>query len=99
MIKGGPMESLVNNTAQNRFEYHSQDGIAICEYEESDGIWYLNHTSVPDSMRGQGVAGKLAEFAINHIDAQNGKIVPRCSYIAAYIEKHPQFARLLASGK
>lgn len=99
MIKGDPMKSFVHNAVKSRFEYHSQGEVAICEYESLDGIWYLNHTSVPGSMRGQGVAGKLAEFVLNHVAAQNGKIVPNCSYIAAYIEKHQHLTRLLASGK
>lgn len=90
------MKSLLNNADQHRFEYHSKDGVAICTYETQEGLWFLNHTSVPDTMRGQGIAGKLAEYALDHVAAQNGKVIPRCSYIAAFIEKHPQFKRLLA---
>ena len=48
-------------------------------------------------MRGQGVAGQLVEAALRHVTAQKGKVVARCSYVAGYIQKHPEYKDLLAT--
>ena len=88
---------IIHNPIENRFEYSAAGDIAVCEYTVVGDVWYFHHTSVPDSMRGQGVAARLVETALNYVDAQHGKVVPRCSYVAAYIQKHTDFAHLLTS--
>lgn len=40
----------------------------------------INHTFVDESLRGQGMAGKLMEAAVNQIQSQGKKAVPTCSY-------------------
>lgn len=88
---------IIHNPSEKRFEYRSKDDLAICEYEVVGNVWYFHHTSVPDSMRGLGVAAQLVETALNYVDEQHGTVVPRCSYVAAYIQKNPNFSRLLTS--
>ena len=39
----------------------------------------INHTFVDESLRGQGMAGKLMEAAVNQIQSQGKKAVPTCS--------------------
>lgn len=55
----------------------------------------IDHTFVDDSLRGQGVAGKLMEAAVDHIKAQGKKIRPTCSYAVKWLEKHPECSDLL----
>lgn len=61
-----------------------------------DGIVDINHTFVDDSLRGQGIAGKLLEQAVQTIDAGGQKARPTCSYAVRWFEKHPEWARLVA---
>ena len=56
----------------------------------------IDHTFVDDSLRGQGVAGKLMEAAVAHIKAQGKQIKPTCSYAVKWLEKHPEWDELLA---
>ena len=51
----------------------------------------INHTFVDDSLRGQGVAGKLMEAAAEHLKAQNKKVVLTCSYAVKWFAKHPEY--------
>lgn len=55
----------------------------------------INHTFVDDSLRGQGVAGKLMEAAAGQLRSQNKKAVLTCSYAVKWFEKHPEFSDLV----
>ena len=86
-----------HNPQQNRFEYVAPDGaLAVCEYTRKADVWDLNHTYVPDSLRGQGIAAKLVDAAVAHIRRQGGMVRPSCSYVAVYFERHPELHTLLA---
>jgi len=54
----------------------------------------MNHTSVPDELRGQGVAGRLVKTALGAARAAGVKVDPQCSYVALYMERHPEYADL-----
>lgn len=51
----------------------------------------LNHTFVDDSLRGQGVAGRLMQAAIDQIQSSGKKAYTSCSYANAWMEKHPAY--------
>ncbi|WP_366144173.1 N-acetyltransferase [Candidatus Accumulibacter sp. ACC012] len=55
----------------------------------------LEHTFVPDALRGQGIAADLVRVALDEAAATHWKIVPRCSYVAIFIECHPECADLV----
>lgn len=50
----------------------------------------IDHTFVSDQLRGQGVASKLMQAAIDTITAQNWRFTATCSYAKAWLEKHPE---------
>ena len=47
----------------------------------------IDHTFVHESLRGQGVAGKLMEEAVAAIEAQGWKVGASCSYAVSWLEK------------
>ncbi len=95
------MNSITQNTAQNRFEMARQNDketeteIAVAEYRLSGQIMTVTHVIVPQSQRGQGVASDLSRAVINHARAVQLKIRPQCPFMAAYFERHPEAADLL----
>ncbi|MBE6851142.1 MAG: N-acetyltransferase [Ruminococcus sp.] len=56
--------------------------------EVEAGVFCINHTFVDDSLRGQGVAGKLVKMAVEEIQSRNGKVTATCSYAQNWLEKH-----------
>lgn len=48
----------------------------------------INHTFVDDSLRGQGVAGKLMEELVNRLRAEGKTAVLTCSYAISWFEKN-----------
>lgn len=51
----------------------------------------IDHTFVDDSLRGQGVAGKLMEAAARYLRENQKKAVLTCSYAVKWFEKHPEY--------
>lgn len=60
-----------------------------------DGVIALDHTYVSDSYRGQGLAGKLFNAAIDFADLKSLKIVPVCAYAKKMFELRPEIRFLL----
>jgi predicted GNAT family acetyltransferase len=87
---------VTDNPALNRFEL-AQDGlVAFSAYRREPGRITITHTEVPDAFRGQGIGSKLARGALDLVRASGDQLVARCQFIAAYIEKHPEYQDLLA---
>ncbi len=47
-----------------------------------------DHTGVPDTMRGLGVAGALVERLITDARAAGQRIVPLCPFVRAQAQRH-----------
>lgn len=54
----------------------------------TDRLIIADHTYVPDSMRGMGVAKALAERLIADARAKGQRIVPLCPFVRAHAMKH-----------
>lgn len=52
----------------------------------------VDHTGVPDSLRGSGVGAALAERVVADARAQGVRIVPLCPFFKAQAQRHPDWA-------
>lgn len=83
--------NIIHNKALNRFEI-AKDGLtAIIEYRIEDGRMIFPHTYVPTELEGQGIASALAKAALNYALENQLKIVPLCSFVRVYIQRHPEY--------
>ena len=76
---------------QTRIYCVNEHGKILAEivFEElEEGIFNITHTFVDESLRGQGIASKLVELAVEKIRKQNGKITATCSYAKKWLENH-----------
>lgn len=74
------------------------EGGGVLSYTVVNGCHHFDHTEVPPALRGQGVAGKLAQAAFDHARQNSWRVVPACSYIEVFIKRHPEYADLVESG-
>ena len=88
-------ETVQNNPAQKRYELNVEGHIAATYYEVADGVITFIHTKVPKELEGKGVGSKLIKGALDQVRTAGLKVVPRCPFVKAYIEKHTDFADLL----
>lgn len=82
----------VEHNAQKQCFSATVDGYqAVLEYRALDEHTLdFYHTFVPNEMRGKGVAAVLAKAGLAYAKEQNYTVVPSCSYIATYLQRHPQ---------
>lgn len=79
-----------------RFEVTIDGHTGIATYSGKKGVWAMDHTYVPDALRGRGVAAVLVEAALAAAREAGVKIEPQCSYVARYMERHPETSDLRA---
>ena len=58
---------------------------------QPDGTYVITHTFVDDSLRGQGVAGKIVQAAADYIRGQGRKAAVTCSYASAWAKRHKEY--------
>jgi len=88
--------TLVHNPKEKLYAYHIEGNIAQLIYEEKKGVLHLTQTLVPKELGGRGIAGALVKDVFEDIKAKGLKMKPICSYIIAYVEKHPEYKSLEA---
>lgn len=81
-----------HNQVLRRFEIEHEGSTAFLDYAEQGDVMILLHTFVPTALRGQGLAAILTQAAIETARQEKKKIDPQCSYAAAFLEKHPEYA-------
>lgn len=87
---------VVHNVSLRRFEDQTGDGpSAFLSYTFEGDCVVFDHTFVPETLRGRGIAAKLARAALEEARQRRWRIVPRCSYVAAFIKRNPEFADLV----
>jgi predicted GNAT family acetyltransferase len=49
-------------------------------------------TFVPDALRGRGIAAALTKRALDYADSIGYTVIPSCSYVERYMERHQRQA-------
>ncbi|MEG2574044.1 MAG: GNAT family N-acetyltransferase [Bacteroides sp.] len=80
--------TVIHDNKVNRFEIFESGQIAYLQYEEKEDTIDFVHTFVPKQLEGQGIANALAEAGLNYAKREQLKVIPSCSFIKAYIERH-----------
>lgn len=86
-----------NNENESRYETTVDGHLAYSSYNRDDDRIVFTHTVVPDELSGRGIAGAIVKHALDDARSQSLRVVPACSYVAAYIKRHPEYQELVAS--
>jgi predicted GNAT family acetyltransferase len=91
------MSEVKHEGAKRRFVTERDGHRALLGYRLTGDVMTIIHTEVPPQIGGRGVAAELMRAAVNLAVDSGYKIVPACSYAAAYLDKHSdEAARLRA---
>lgn len=63
---------------------------SMLDYELEAGRMVITHTLVPTPLRGRGIAAGLVEAALAYARQKGLQVVPECSYVAAYMDRHKE---------
>lgn len=87
---------VAHHPAESRFEALVDGQRCVVDYLLHDGVAVMHHTYVPPALEGRGIAAALVQAALAHARQAGWRVRPTCSYIAAYMRRHPETADLLA---
>ena len=87
--------NIVHNEQGKRFETSIDGHTGYISYQDRGDKLVYDHTIVPDELGGRGVGSALVKYALNYARENDKKIVPQCSFVASYIDKHPEYQDLL----
>lgn len=65
--------------------------IAEITFPTNRGVSNINHTFVDNSLRGQGIAGKLVKLAADKILSDGNMIAATCPYAVVWFQRHPEY--------
>jgi hypothetical protein len=85
-----------DNAARGRFELDLQGAQAVLDYTRNGRVLTLNHAGVPALFEGRGIGSALVGEALELIRARGELVVPRCSFVVAYMQRHPEFDAIRA---
>jgi len=88
--------SVTNNAAEQQYELAVDGAVAIAAYEQRGDVIAFTHTEVPEALEGKGIAGRLIKGALADVRSSGRKLLPLCSFVAAWIDRHPEQQDLLA---
>lgn len=86
---------ILHDEKQQKFYVILENMESHLEYVKLNSALNLNHTYVPHQLRGKGIASKLVEAALEYARLNGFKIIPSCSYVDVYLQRHPEYEDLL----
>ncbi|MEU7688955.1 N-acetyltransferase [Microbispora hainanensis] len=87
---------VVDNPAASRYEIIVDGVVAgFAQYRLRDGAMVLPHTEVRGEFEGRGLGGALVGGALDAARAAGLRVVPLCSFVAWYIQRHPEYRDLV----
>ena len=89
---------VVDNRALARYEATVGDELAgVAAYRLTGTGIALTHTRVLPAFEGRGVGSALARSALNDARHRGLTVQPVCAFMASWIERHPDYADLVAT--
>ena len=87
---------VVDNPERQRFELLLDGHTAFSTYRIAGDTVIVPHTEVPREFEGRGIGSALVKGVLDIAREQGLKVKPFCSFVAAYMRRHPETADLRA---
>lgn len=85
--------AVVHNEGQKRFELQVGEHLVHTDYRREGDTLVFHHTYTPAAVRGRGLAAEVVRAGLEYARRSGLKVDPRCSYVARFIERHPEYGQ------
>ncbi|RCG31323.1 N-acetyltransferase [Sphaerisporangium album] len=90
---------VADNAEAKRYEIRVDGKLAgFADYRLRADRMIFTHTEIGDEYEGQGLGSRLIRVALDGARDTGLSVVPRCPFVARFIERHPEYQDLLAAG-
>ena len=85
-----------HDETRRRFELEEDGETGFLTYIRQEGAIVFTHTIVPPELEGRGIGSRIVREGLEHARSEGLKVVPQCSFVQGYIERHPEYRDLVA---
>jgi predicted GNAT family acetyltransferase len=86
-----------DNPEAGRYELVDGDRVlGVAAYERRGDTVVFTHTEVDPDAGQPGLGSRLVRAALDDVRARGGSVVPLCPFVGGWIERHPDYADLVA---
>ena len=86
-----------DNPEAGRYELFDGDRVlGVAAYERRGDTVVFTHTEVDPDAGESGLGSTLVRGALDDVRARGEKVIPRCPFVRGWIERHPEYADLVA---
>jgi len=89
-------DGVRHDEAGRRFELEEEGRVGYLSYILESGAIVFTHTIVPQEMEGRGVGSRIVKTGLDYARAEGLKVVPQCSFVRGFIERHEEYRDLVA---
>jgi predicted GNAT family acetyltransferase len=92
-----PAITVADNPGSERYEI-TVDGTraGFVTYRLTPGVIAFLHAEIDPATGGRGLGSRLVAGALDDARNRGLSVVPRCPFVADFIERHPDYADLVA---
>jgi predicted GNAT family acetyltransferase len=87
--------NVIHNAVDHRFEVHIAGKVAVSNYDLQGNTISFYHVGVPPELENQGIGSLLAQTGLEYAREQSYKVVAACPFVAAHVQRHPEYDDLL----
>ena len=93
------METTVrDHPEESRYEIRDGDRVlGHADYDRSGDTTVFIHTEVDPDAGQDGLGSTLVRAALDDVRGRGGSVVAECSFVRGWIERHPDYADLVAA--
>jgi uncharacterized protein len=91
------MEPTVTDAPEDS-RYEIRDGdrlLGVAAYQRRGDQVVFTHTEVDDDTEYSGLGSTLVRAALDDVRGKGGSVVPMCSFVRGWIERHPEYRDLV----
>jgi predicted GNAT family acetyltransferase len=91
--------AVTDNPAAHQYEARVEGHLARLVYDLRGDTIYLTHAETHPSISGRGIGSRIVQAALDDARARRLRVVPRCPFVRAYVERHPEYRDLVAGAR
>lgn len=90
------MNPITHDEENCLYRIHLQDDhYATIRYQLQGNHMAITSTHIPEALRGAGFGKVMMESLLPVIEARGCKVIPVCSYVKHYLNRHAQWQHLM----
>jgi predicted GNAT family acetyltransferase len=83
-----------HSPATHTFEVWIDGHLSKLDYIQDEKNFVITHVGVYPEHRNQGLAAKIVDASLEYARQKSLRVIPMCSYAAAYIRANPEYMKL-----